>query len=133
MRAAHVIWLAVAVASTMAVAPESVAAQCLQCEMCPGTEHQNVPCPWCFIGSSGGEHEECWSLSCGSTHEQTVDCTGSYAALGALRALPVLREYEARRIEAQYSDRVAYSPSGKYLQVYDCRAERVVAQFPIVT
>lgn len=129
----HLVWLLAAVALATGVTPSKAAAQCLQCELCPGTEHKNVQCPWCFIGTDGGEHTACWAFSCGSTHEQNVACGQSLAALDALREVPELRESTATQLDAEYGDRVAYSPSGEYLQVYDCKGERVMAQFPIVT
>lgn len=109
--------------------PADAAAQfCQFCFECGGGEHENWSYPQSFTGNHDGAHE-CWFGGCDGFHDNT-ECE-NFAALEAVLESPTLDAPQVDVLVARFADHVVRHPSGKYLQVLDCKAERVIAQFAI--
>lgn len=117
--------------ATLLTGPDQLAAQCRQCEMCPGSEHKNVACPWCFTGNLDGEHSYCWSFPCDLVHPDNHHPCEGMLALEAAQALPSVDDAAAEAIMARYPAHAVLHPSGRFVQILTCGAERVLAQFEI--
>ena len=122
--------------------PRDLGAQigCWNCEDCGGG-HENLSCPWCLLANDDGYHP-CWAYSCSlmqaqGIHSLDLPCNvdAGEDALAALRAsfpvrardVPALLIAHGRRIRT-----LALSDSEEVLQVLECEARRVIAQFPII-
>jgi hypothetical protein len=115
--------------------PTSASAQCRECDFvgCDQTEHENHDCLTCLTGNIDGEHG-CWGYTCEYMQGQGVhvpehDCWYSYAALDVLRVGPQIASEDVPAFVAEYGGHVVAIPELRVIQVLDCAADRVIAQF----
>lgn len=115
--------------------PRSASAQdgCPFCQDCEFGEHLNGGNGW--IGNHDATHP-CWAHSCieitySGVHNPNCYYIGS-APEEAFRGTDVMSPRAAARLVANFPERIVPHFGGMYVQLLDCRGERVLAQAEVV-